>query len=235
MKEISRRQFAIASIGLVAVGCTESRRIVHRRLPPPIDPPTRLRSYDPPSTLPPRSQPQVQVPTATQPLKAIARSQWTTAKPIKARLRPLQSVKRITVHHEGWKPVWFDDVRTTAARLERIRKSHLERLHAGDIGYHLIIDRAGRVWQGRDLRYQGAHVRNHNVNNLGIMVLGNFELQRPTEVQQNALRHALLILMRHNRVPTNQVFTHQELNVTSCPGKALQAHMVSLRRNGRLA
>ncbi len=146
----------------------------------------------------------------------------------------MRAVEHITIHHEGWTPVWFDDVRSTSQRIESIRVSHLRRLHAGDIGYHLVIDRAGRVWQGRDLRYQGAHVRDHNTENLGIMVLGNFDLQRPTQAQNDALRHTVSTFMRRYRVPLRQVFTHQELNVTSCPGKVLQRHVTVLRRGGLL-
>ena len=145
------------------------------------------------------------------------------------------SIQRITIHHEGWKPVWFVDATTAAQRLDSIRRSHLDRLSAGDIGYHLIIDRAGRLWQGRDTRYQGAHVHEHNANNFGVMVLGNFDLQRPSEAQNTALNRTLVQLMRQYRIPVNRVFTHQEFNITSCPGRALQGHANALRRSGQLA
>jgi len=143
-------------------------------------------------------------------------------------------VERMTVHHEGWTPVWFDDVQSTSKRLESIRRSHLKRFQAGDIGYHFVIDRAGRVWQGRDLRYQGAHVRDHNANNIGVMVLGNFDLQRPTKAQLSTLGFTLAQLMQRYRILSKHVVTHQELNVTSCPGKSLQSQVVAMRRSGQL-
>ncbi len=147
----------------------------------------------------------------------------------------MRGVNRITIHHEGWTPVWFTDARSVSQRLESIRRSHLDRLGAGDIGYHLIIDRAGRVWQGRSMGYQGAHVRDHNAHNIGVMVMGNFDLQRPSDAQHAALHQTLVGLVRQYRIPSKHVFTHQEFNVTSCPGRSLQKHTNALRRSGKLA
>ncbi len=181
----------------------------------------------------PANPPAVATATTTQAgLKVIPRKSWTTASPILTKIQAMDGVKQITVHHEGWTPVWFADADSTAKRMESIRRSHLQRLGAGDIGYHFVIDRAGRVWQGRDVRYQGAHVREHNPHNLGIMVLGNFDVQKPTDAQMLTLRSTVSTLMRQYRVPTKLVYTHQELNPTECPGKVLQGNMVTLRRGG---
>jgi len=169
------------------------------------------------------------------PFRAIPRSQWAKRPPNTARLNPMRKVARITVHHEGWKPVWFTDYQNTAERLELIRVSHINRMRAGDIGYHFIVDRNGRVWEGRSLRFQGAHVKNHNQFNVGVMVLGNFDKQAPSSRQLVALQNTLATLMKKYRVPTNRVYTHQELNPTACPGRNLQPRMVSLRNNGYLA
>ncbi|MEE9213111.1 MAG: peptidoglycan recognition family protein [Phycisphaeraceae bacterium] len=144
-------------------------------------------------------------------------------------------IDRITVHHEGYRPVYFSDMASTAERLELIRQSHLSRMRAGDIGYHYVIDRAGRLWECRDFHYQGAHVKNNNEHNLGVMVLGNFDRQQPTDAQIVTLRDTLSKLMRHYRVPVNRVYTHQEITPTACPGKKLQPTVVSLRTNHKLA
>jgi N-acetyl-anhydromuramyl-L-alanine amidase AmpD len=165
-------------------------------------------------------------------LRAIPRSQWTSRPPVLARILPMNGVQKITVHHEGSGVVEFDDAATTAKQLEMVREFHAVDRGWGDIGYHYVIDRAGRVWQGRDTAYQGAHVRDHNAHNLGVMVLGNFDLQRPTEAQVTTLRASLITLQRSYRVPTAYVYTHQELNPTECPGVALQQRMVALRRSG---
>jgi hypothetical protein len=148
---------------------------------------------------------------------------------------PMVAIHRLTVHHEGAPdPVWFTDAQQTAQRLDKIRRAHLQRMNAGDIGYHLVIDRAGRLWSGRPLKYQGAHVKDHNERNLGIMVLGNFELQEPTEAQLNTLTASLAGLMRRFNLGTERVHTHRELMPTVCPGKRLQPKIVALRRSPKL-
>ena len=234
MTKPSRRQFIITGIGALAAGCSQSGRLAAGR-PGPMWP----RSQGSPQvdgqayTLPQRPEPII-VPKQIGPIDAIPRSRWAKSNPINTRLRSMGSIQRITVHHEGWTPVWFSDIANTSQRLESIRRSHLKRLKAGDIGYHFVIDRSGRVWQGRDLMYQGAHVRDHNPHNIGVMVLGNFDLQRPTEQQANSLCNVLSNLRHQHGVPVNRIYTHQELNVTSCPGKALQSQTVALRHSGRL-
>lgn len=188
-----------------------------------------------PAPAPTAPEPQVALP---QPLpggvRAIPRASWAKANPIPTRLNPMGSIKRITVHHEGWTPVYFTDTASTAARLESIRQSHLQRLGAGDIGYHYVIDRQGRLWEGRNIAYQGAHVSKENENNLGIMVLGNFTQQSPSSGQLATLQTVIASMMRQYRVPVARVYTHQELGPTSCPGTSLQSAMVSIRRSGRL-
>jgi len=237
--EISRRKFVVGSVSMFALGCTHTKRpsTMH-----PIYNPPRWTSTDahgsgtinPGGSPTSQPQPPILEPGAIGPLHAIARWRWAGGQPIPNRLNPMGFVSRITIHHEGWTPVWFTDAPTTAKRLESIRRSHLQRMNAGDIGYHFIIDRAGSLWEGRQISYQGAHVRKHNPHNIGLMLLGNFELQRPTDPQIASLKDTLTKLMRHHRVPTSQVYTHRELNVTTCPGKSLQAQMIALRRNGHL-
>ncbi len=237
---LTRREFVVGSMGLLAAGCADTPALISHR-PGPIWPQSHRpipeggwKTFPPQRTTPlPRQVSATPVPIG--PIRAIPRQRWATQPPIQGRLNGMSRVQRITVHHEGWTPIWFDDATTTAQRLELIRQSHLERLHAGDIGYHLVVDRAGRLWQGRDLRYQGAHVRNHNLGNIGIMCLGNFDLQRPSDPQIETLRQTIARLMKQNRIPLANVHTHQELNPTMCPGKSLQSPMVALRHNGGLS
>jgi len=234
--QLTRRDVIAGGLGLMVAGCTQQlpTHISRPRPPwPQVKPrPTPAEAaavyHHPP--LPPAPGPQA--PVAADPIAWIPRSQWAKGNPIGRRLRPMGRINKITVHHEGWTAVHFNDRTSTAERLEAIRNSHLQRLSAGDIGYHVVIDRAGRRWAGRDLRSQGAHVRGHNENNAGVMVLGNFNRQKPTRQQYAALQDVLLDLMGRYQVPARGVFTHQELGPTTCPGTTLQSHMMFLRRRG---
>jgi hypothetical protein len=85
------------------------------------------------------------------------------------------------------------------------------------------------------MRYQGAHVKDHNEHNIGVMVLGNFDEQKPTGAQLTTLRGTLVKLMGYYDVPVSRVHTHRELNPTTCPGDALQPQVNYLRSSGQLA
>lgn len=172
---------------------------------------------------------------ASLPPGVIPRSRWTSAPVIESLANPLGGVSRITVHHDGMTPFTSTNQAAATQRLESIRRAHVGRDWA-DIGYHYIIDPAGRVWEGRPIRYQGAHVKDHNERNLGVMVMGNFDQQSPTPAALARLDEFLAQLMHRHGVRLSQVHTHQELNPTACPGRTLQAYMRRTRASGgRLA
>lgn len=171
----------------------------------------------------------------TGPINAVARSRWARTGPIASRVNPMNGINRITVHHEGSSTFWSADYNTTATRIENIRHYHVGERRFGDIGYHYIVDRAGTVWEGRDIRYQGAHVSEQNEHNIGIMCLGNFDKQSPTDAQLGALRATVAGLAAHYRVSRSRIYTHRELGPTTCPGANLQPRFASMRASGQLA
>lgn len=139
-------------------------------------------------------------------------------------------VRSITFHHDGMDAFRDTTEWAAAARLETIRVAHRRRNPPfGDIGYHYIIDPAGRVWQGRPLDWQGAHVGGQNEGNLGICLLGNYEQQQPTAAQERAVQSFLSAQMAAYRVPPNRVYTHRELAATLCPGRYLQPRLAAVR------
>lgn len=161
----------------------------------------------------------------------IPRSRWTNQGIIASRTSAMNGVRRITVHHEGNAFYGSSDQATIARKLANIRNGHINRRPEpfADIGYHYIIDPAGRVWAGRDLRYQGAHVERNNEHNLGIMVMGNFEEQQPTRAQLDTLEAFMVDQMQRYNVPVSRVYTHREIGQSVCPGRNLQRFMVAQR------
>ena len=234
---LTRRHILVAGVGLIAGGCQSPTSLSRRPEPTwpdfhgrPMPGGTPARPAPPPAVRPPIAPVQPQ-PSAVAQVRVIPRARWAGGGPRLDRINPMGYVNRITVHHEGWTPVWFDDAASSAKRIESIRNSHQQRGWA-DIGYHYVIDRGGRVWEGRNVAYQGAHVRDNNENNVGVMLLGNFDKQAPSQPQVGALQQMLVTLERHYRVHSSRLYTHQELNRTECPGDSLQAHMVAIRRAG---
>ena len=181
-------------------------------------------------------------PGATPPAPASSTTAWRAA-PVQRRsawaggvvvprfMVQMQPVTQITLHHDGMSRFEATDERQVAARLELIRRAHRNR-NFGDIGYHYLVDPAGRVWEGRPLTWQGAHVARQNQGNLGICCLGNFEKQSPTEAQLLAVEAFAMSQMRRFNVPVARVFTHRELAPTACPGRNLQPRLLAMRRSG---
>jgi N-acetyl-anhydromuramyl-L-alanine amidase AmpD len=166
-------------------------------------------------------------------LGAISRTNWAKGKPIPRNMNKMLPVKYITVHHDGMSPFTNTAKSAAASRLETIRRSHLRRDGGrwGDIGYHFAIDPSGRLWEGRPLVWQGAHVKARNEGNIGVVVLGNFEQQPVNATQQAAVLSTLQSLMKRYNVPIRRVLTHQEWAATACPGKSLQRVTSNLRNN----
>jgi hypothetical protein len=172
------------------------------------------------------------VPPATNSFGIIPRSAWAHAGPNLRTIDPMNGVAMITFHHSGDpKPFYADDFAGTAQHLEWVREYHVSQ-HFQDIGYHFAIDRVGRVWQLRNLRYQGQHVRYNNEHNIGIVVLGNFDIQQPTQAQKDRIRTFGALIRNQYKLPISRVYTHQEIVKTACPGKNLQPYMVQIRKQG---
>ena len=170
------------------------------------------------------------------------KSDWDSTPPNQSLMGLMGKIQCITVHHEGCQTPNNEVSEYAVKRILQItRKVHERVLGAGDIGYHFAIDRAGRIWEGRPLKYQGAHAGNPTANrgNVGIEVMGNFDKQRVNDAQAAALKWLLLRLMAQYDVGIRDVYTHQEvrhrfdLASTECPGRDLQAWVERFRRSYR--
>jgi hypothetical protein len=231
----SRRELMRAGAALAAAmaigglaGCKNKQRTAWRPLTQEeLDgPPRRPISQAPPRRATPNPS---GVPQGVTP-----RREWTTAGPIMSLINPMNGVNRITIHHSGVDSAFIRSKPDAARMLNSIRKSHLNQQWA-DIGYHYIIDPTGRIWEGRAIQYQGAHVKMNNEHNLGIMMMGNFDGERPTAEALASLDMFVADRMRQHRVPMTRVYTHQEITATACPGRNLQGYMISTRSgNGRM-
>lgn len=236
--ELSRREVVGGGLllGLMALsGCASNSS--QSRLPDPRwNAPGAAPVYVPPPAVQTAPAPAV----ATGELPVIPRSAWTSAGPRMSNINPMNGISRITVHHDGMNAFTSTSQGDAARRLDQIRMSHLQRKAKSgeqwaDIGYHYIIDPAGRVWEGRSIQFQGAHVQDQNEHNLGVMVMGNYDRQSPTSASMAALDAFLATQMRRYRVPLARVKTHRELAPTECPGNSLQAFMSRTRsRSGQL-
>ncbi len=166
------------------------------------------------------------------------RASWR-ARPPRGRLRIHGPPTRITIHHQA---ALFDryDLASTVRELRSIQKHHQSVRKWTDVGYHMIVDRAGRIWEGRPVESIGAHAGNRAANrgNLGILVLGDYDRQELSIGQRVSIRVLLERACAHWGIERSSVLTHNEirkeqgLHGTLCPGRDL-AELVEAFRLGR--
>ncbi|MDR1612382.1 MAG: N-acetylmuramoyl-L-alanine amidase [Planctomycetota bacterium] len=164
-------------------------------------------------------------------VSAMSRNSWGATPATPGKMKAMNGVTRITIHHEGSGKGNLDaNPAQVAATLRLIQQQHRKRMGAGDIGYHFIVDRTGAIWQGRDWQYQGAHVSGANSHNIGVMLLGNFEFQQPTPAQIASLRRVTVSLMRKYGLSCKDIYGHSDLSNTQCPGKHLKPYVNAMRK-----
>ncbi len=220
--------FAALLVGGLA-GCNRSG-VAGGALPGPVWPDA---GEGPTPPAPPVSVQGPRTETVSVPTGVIPRSQWTrsgVARPNE--INPMNGVRKITVHHDGISGALGSSEGAAKGRLESVRQGHVSGRGWADIGYHYVIDPAGRVWEARSIRFQGAHVKDNNENNMGVMVMGNFDQQRPTPQALAALDRFVAGSARQYGIPVSRIYTHQEINPTACPGRNLQAYMKQTRQRG---
>ncbi len=149
----------------------------------------------------------------------VPRSKWTN-QPVKGNNRPMGKVTRLTVHHtdEHGGMAGLPDIEVIR-RIENYHRGPEKRWAA--IGYHYLIGKDGRVYEGRPTKYQGAHVSSENENNVGISVIGDFHRKLPSARQLAALQAFLEDTRDRFKVGRGRIYGHRDLNRSICPGDAL--------------
>lgn len=171
-----------------------------------------------------------------------SRAQWGADESIMTWTPQVGRVLGTTVHHTAGTNNY------TAAQVPSIIRGiytyHAVSRNWGDIGYNILVDKYGRLWEGRagglERAIVGAHAAGVNSQAFGISVLGNYEtVQIPTVAIDAAARAIAWKFSLHGlqagatttidgkRLQT--VFGHREVGQTSCPGQYLFARLPELR------
>lgn len=201
----------------------------------------RLRPYFGGEFPQPPAPPLASAPAPAAVAVDLTRRDWG-ARPTAANHDPMRRIWRITVHHSA-EPLSSDAREASIAAVRLIQQIHMGQNGWADIGYHYLIDRAGRVIEGRPLAYQGAHASgDFNRGNIGICLLGNFAAhpedgdkyaaaQSPTAAQLATLGTLVDDLRRRYQIKVGEVWPHKHFRVTECPGPVLERWVADYRRS----
>ncbi|WP_340537503.1 N-acetylmuramoyl-L-alanine amidase [Nocardioides sp. GXZ039] len=132
------------------------------------------------------------------------------------------------------------------AILRGIYAYHTQSRGWSDIGYNYLVDRFGRIWEGRyggvDRPVVGAHTLGYNDDSFAMSAIGNFETAQPSQAMiqaYGALFGWKLSLHGVNAASTKQFVTsrnfqaingHRDAASTACPGKYLYAKIPEIRK-----
>ncbi len=129
----------------------------------------------------------------------------------------LNNPEYIIIHHSA----------TTQGNAETFRRAHKAKGWR-DIGYHYVIGNGtysgdGEVETGRTEAEDGAHCSADGMNrkSIGICLVGDFDKQKPTPAQIEALEQLCRDIMNRHKIPASKVLGHGEVKgaATNCPGK----------------
>jgi hypothetical protein len=114
-----------------------------------------------------------------------------------------------------------------------------------DIGYNYLVDRFGRIWEGRyggvDRDVVGAHTLGYNDDSFAMSAIGNYEVAHPSDAMLDAYArlfawklglHGIGAGWKRTWV-TSRYFQaingHRDAESTACPGKYLYAKIPDIR------
>lgn len=141
----------------------------------------------------------------------------------------MRNITTIIVHCSATRADWMAG-RTLADKVDEIRRWHVEERGWSDIGYNYVIDRDGTVAIGRDRDHDGdtfeeigAHVQGHNIESLGVCLIGGHGSAATdafsdnfTPAQDRALRE--LIDKIETKLGDMTIAGHNDYAAKACPG-----------------
>ena len=186
----------------------------------------------------------------------IKRSQWGANERIREQTPPhyAPQLNLAFVHHtagtNSYSRSRSDDI------VRAIYLYHVRARHFRDIAYNFLIDRYGRIFEGRwggiDKAVIGAHAMGFNSGSTGISLMGNFASVNPPSAMITALKRLLAWKLDVHHIPAlgtvrmvsagsykyprgrtvslNRISGHRDAQLTSCPGARVYRLLPTIRR-----
>jgi hypothetical protein len=187
----------------------------------------------------------------------VTRSAWGADESLVGSVSSASELRAVVVHHTAGSNSY---AKADAPQLLRgILSYHTTTLGWADIGYNLLVDRYGTIYEGRHgglhKHIVGAHAYGFNTFSCGISVMGTFTSSAPPSAAISAVQKAaawkLLGAFRTNAsqqfdwVSTvtgggslydegetahlRRIFGHRDVNATECPGNAFYPKLSGMR------
>ncbi|WP_134742150.1 N-acetylmuramoyl-L-alanine amidase [Nocardioides sp. 503] len=216
--------------------------------------PTSARTAPVPTTDPPVEDPvadpaapgaiEMQAATFTPKPVIYSRAQWGADE----RMRDKSSLHYFEVH-AGFVHHTVNANNYTKAQVPGLLRSiyayHTRSRGWSDIGYNYLVDRFGRIWEGRyggvDRPVVGAHTLGYNDYSFAMSAIGNYDIAKPSDAMVQAYGalfawklslHGVSASSRSQQVGRKSfqaINGHRDADSTACPGKYLYAKIPQIR------
>lgn len=204
---------------LLLVGCQQTSMIAAYPAP----------SFNGPVVSQIATAPQYQpTPMPTAPATGNAKAQAVPAAWIPPRNAEKRPWRWIVIHHSA----------TPTGNATKFDREHRAK-GWDELGYHFVIGNGtmsndGQIEVGPRWPKQkwGAHAKTpgneYNDYGIGICLVGNFDVQRPTAAQQKSLARLVAYLMKTYNIPADRILAHGATKATDCPGRNVS--IVTIRK-----
>ena len=202
-----------------------------------------------------RSAPAASASAAALQPTIITRAQWGADESLRGSTTLSSTVKAITIHHTAGSNTYTQD--TAAAQIRGIYAYDTKTLGWADIAYNFLVDKWGRIYEGRagsiTKAVRGAHAMGFNTDTMGVAALGNYETaSAPAAMVDGLAKVAGWKLSQYGVNPTGKatltsqggtgtkygagvtatldaIHPHQSTSYTLCPGQYLTPQLATLR------
>ena len=183
----------------------------------------------------------------------LSRSAWGARRPAAPPV-VAPELKLAVVHHTATAGQSYSSSQVPSL-LRGIQAYHMDAHGWNDIAYNFVIDRFGRIWEGRAggiaKAVVGGHARGFNTRSTGVVILGNFQTDSLSSYAKRGLQQLLAWkLFVHGIDPRSTVrfrsmgspryaegtvvslppiVGHGDVGLTSCPGTAVRRVLGDVR------
>lgn len=154
------------------------------------------------------------------------------------------TVKGVVVHHTAGTNSY--SASQSASIIRGIYAYHVKTLGWCDIGYNFLVDKYGKIFEGRwggvTKPVHGSHATDWNTDTMGVSFMGNYDTaSAPAGMLEAGAKVIAWKLDGYYRNPkgkvtlagknVNVIFRHGDVMQTACPGRYITGQMGALRDN----
>ena len=171
----------------------------------------------------------------------ITRAEWGADESWSRTTSTADEVHMGVVHHTATS----NDYTDARAVMRAMYRYHTQNLGWADLGYNIVVDQEGNVYEGRAGGLEngviGAHARGYNTGSFGVSVIGNFDLIHPPQAALDAVVDVIAWQSRVYGVDpegwTDQmsggwrptIVGHRDVGSTACPGEHFYPRLAEVR------